>query len=92
MFLRASSESESLAGAFGRFVGLLVQDTTFYTGEVRWGVPHGIGRMNHTEAIGEIYEGQFVRGKRKGSGKLQVKHLAQALFQLISCCNCSMKD
>ena len=80
------------SGAFERFVGLLVQDTTFYTGEVRWGVPHGIGRMNHTEAIGEIYEGQFVRGKRKGTGKLQVKHLAQTLFQLVSCCNGSIKD
>ncbi len=38
-----------------------------------WGVAHGLGRMNYSADIGEVYEGQFVRGKRKGTGKLQAR-------------------
>ena len=50
--------------------GFDCQDGSYYIGQFRWGVPHGLGRMVYIAEIGEVYEGEFVRGKRKGTGKL----------------------
>ena len=45
-------------------------DGRFYIGQLKWGVPHGLGRMVYPVEIGEIYEGQFWYGKKKGTGML----------------------
>ena len=46
---------------------LMLKGNTLYTGEVFADVPHGFGRAEYEN--GNIYEGEWNRGKRTGNGK-----------------------
>ncbi len=47
---------------------LMINGDTMYTGEVFADVPHGNGRAEYKN--GDVYEGEWNRGKRNGTGKI----------------------
>lgn len=51
----------------GALDGFKLDDNEVYEGQLRFGVPHGIGRM---EVDGNVFEGEWRAGKLHGNGKV----------------------
>lgn len=76
----ADTSSQAARG----FLALTLPNGSAYDGEVRHCVPHGQGRLSSSTSKGfALYEGQFLDGKRHGSGKqlLPSGKVIEGIFQ-----------